>query len=440
LPQAWTALGCVWIIAASLGPDLRVPGIWVLFRPEDLLTVGMSLLGALTVLLGNGRRRNSFVLIRILVLLAGLTLIGWLGLLLSSPGQGEVETGTFGHSRFQEELKEYARFLKYALVAFSFSHLPYRAWRPMFATLITCCLVMVGIQIFQFLAADVINPWIVSVYTDGTPHGSIDYSGDWAKSYHSFRAGSVMVNPNTMGLYLVLPYFLLLGGLAESVRVTRRGLTERHLHVVVIVAVLTGIYLSQSRTVLIALLFGTCVFALRLSHEKRLRLTRWVPGAIGSLSIPLWFFSSSTGRYTIDGVLAGIFNESLNAKVRLTIEAVDQLGIQIIVGAGPAGAKMVDAELGYIVTWYGICGLLLYSGFYFSIYNLIRRSIASRYQQAAWIGIMISFALCAIGNSVLLNNRLFPVFIVLLSVTCSQGATRQVSFRGVSATPQEHPK
>jgi len=430
--RVWIILACLWIVAASLGPDIPLGEGLLKLRPEDTLTVLMSGLALLKLLTGRVRRNTMDVLFRIVLFALGLGIIATLSLLLqtSSGGNVRIEEGTFGFGQQQELLKEIIRFGKYIVVAVAFSQVPRQAWKAVLTVLMASSLIMIGIQVIQYLAAERINPWLADFYASGSPHASWVYSEGWAKEAGQFRAGSVMNNANVFGAYLIAPFFLFAMLFFESLNVTSKEIRRsRFLWLAMSGIVWLGIFLTQSRAALVAILFGAMVSILSIPRSFRPHLNRVSAWVIVGAVITFSMFASTTYRYSIEGLSRGITEESLPIKLGLTFLAVRELGPLIVVGAGPAGAMMVDTELGYLVTWYGLMGLMLYFVFYHSLYRLISGRIQNVYLRSAFRGILAAYLVGAVGNSFLLNNRVFPVFIALLTVACAEIVRREMPFK-----------
>jgi hypothetical protein len=152
----------------------------------------------------------------------------------------------------------------------------------------------------------------------------------------------------------------------------------------------------------------------------RRKISRLIIGAITISIIFSAIFANSTDRYTLEGLARGVMEESFKTKLTLTFDSIHELGDLIVIGAGPAGAERVDNEFGYILTWYGFIGLLTYIIFYAALYTHISQRIKNIYQRAAFRGILSTYLIGSLGATFLLNNRVFPIFIALLSLSCAK--------------------
>lgn len=418
-------LACLWIIAASLGPDIPLSQGLFKWRPDDVLAAAMGGFAVISLLAGRIRWVTMGVSLRVVLFVLGLGLVGSLALSLHSlSGTSSSIEGTFGYSRQQEVLKELIRWGKYVLVAFAFSQVPYRAWRPVLGTLVACCVVMIGVQVGQYISAATINPWLVDFYAGSDPHGSITYSEAWAKDTGDFRTGSVMINANVFGAFLIAPLFLFLMLLLESISATSRDIRRfRWLWQGMSGIVWIGVFLTQSRTALIAGLAGGIVSFACIPRRLQRKVVRVLTWAVVAAVISFAAFARSTNRYSLEGLVGGA-RGSLIQKADLTLAEVKDLGPLILVGAGPAGAGMVDNEFGYVITWYGLIGVSIYLLFYHSLFRLIVRRIQSIYLRAAFKGILAAYLVGSIGSSFVLNNRVFPMFLALLTLACAESVRR----------------
>ena len=411
-------LACLWFFLASFAPDVSLIGP-LKARPEDIVTVLLAGLLLFPIML-SGRIRRTVMGLPFRVMLAGFAfgLIGLFAILVSiMSGMNLPSEGTFGHSLRLEILKEFVRFVKYAVVALAFANVPSRAWKPVLATLAFCCVVIVGIQILQYLGVSGLSEWVKETY-------KIDQLSNWssrgAQNIGSWRSGSVMVQPNVMGAYLILPQLLFLMLFFRSYEsVSHEVKRYRLLWLCLSCTVSVGIFMTQSQTALFATTFGALVGFLYIPRKVRRKLYRNILLIVIVIVVVGSMFGSSMSKFTPKQILRN-FNSSLGTKVHLTSVATEQLGLQIIVGAGPSNGIFVDNEFGYIITWYGIAGLVVYYMFYGALYCFAIRRIANIYVRAAFVGTIAAYIIGAVANSFLLCNRVFPVFIALLTLACTE--------------------
>jgi hypothetical protein len=412
-------LPCLWVVAATFAPDIDVRNGLFRARAEDLVAVAMGLLAVLSLLTGRVRRRTLGVSERLVLCILAFGMLAALSFLVNAAGGTTLSgEGTFGFGREQEAWKELIRWGKYLGVAFAFSQVPPRAWTPVLGTLAACCAITVGIQAVQYVAADTINPWLIDFYA-ADPNGTFTYSFAWAKDASTFRSGSVMINPNVFAAFLIAPLFLFVMLLLESYRTGQSDRRQfRWLWLGMSGIAWLGLFFTQSRTALLATIFGMVVSVFLIPRDHRRKISRVGAWALVAVGVSILVFARTTSRYSVEGIGNGA-SGSLSEKIVLNRTQIQALGPMIIVGAGPGGGRQVDNELGYVVVWYGLIGFLAYLLFYRSLYHMISRRIANVYVRAAFTGILAAYLFGAIGGSFMLNNRVFPVFLALLTLACA---------------------
>jgi hypothetical protein len=416
-------LACLWILSASLAPDVIFFGPFNV-RLEDLLTILLAGLLLCHVLLKGliGKEALGF-LARLFLTFFGLGLLGYVAIMVVfASGSNLPDTGTFGYSLILEVLKEYVRFGKYIVVAFAFVMIPGKAWRPVVATLGFCCTIIVVIQILQYCDVTTVRDWVDTTYNAGLV---AELTGPGARTAGYWKSGSVMIQPNVLGAFLVLPQLLFLMLFFRSIKSLSCG--KCLLHLLVSGIIFIGIFMAQSITALLSVMAGAAVGVFHLGKRSRPNLLRLAVCALAVLTaiyLAFWFSGGMT-KFTEAGFKRGFGEGSLDKKITNTQIGVKELGSKIIIGAGPANAIMTDNEIGYILTWYGLIGLFIYYLFYWSLFRLIIREIRDVYIRSAFIGVLVSYMVGAVGSSFLINNRVFPVFIALLTIALSQGRESQ---------------
>lgn len=412
-------LACMWVTSASVAPDMTSIGP-IRVRPEDIITVFMAI-SLIVQMLFYGIRRESLRLVyRIVLISCGFGLTGILAILIGFlSGISFAEKGAFEFSLVEEILKEYIRFGKYIVVALVFSAVSFRAWKPITSVLVACCFIIIAIQVMQYLGVGGINEWIETTYKYDESRAEISRIG--AKEAGYWKSGSVMVQPNVLGMFFILPQLLFLMMFLSSLD-KRTYLAKRHrlFWLCLSCFVWLGIFMTQSITALLSTIFGLFVASLFIPFRSRLRLySSFFLFLIFIVISMIYVFGSGMTKFTSAGFVRGFGEGSLGIKIGNTMEVIEQLGIQIVVGAGPANSIMVDNEIGYILVWYGIIGMFIFFMFYKSLYRQIKTRIQDVYIQATFLGTLGAYLLGAIGASCFLNNRVFPFFIALLSVACA---------------------
>lgn len=414
------ALACMWVASASIAPDMASFGA-IRVRPEDIITVFMAIMLIVQMVLYGIRKKSLGLTYRIVLISFGFGLMGILALLITYlSGIDFAETGTQEFSLVDTILKEYIRFGKYIVVALVFSVVSFRAWKPIIVVFTVCCVIIIGIQVMQYLNIGGLNEFIETIYK--YDESSMEISQIGAQEAGYWKSGSVMVQPNVLGIFLVLPQLLFMMMFLRSLN-RRIDLAKRNslFWFCMSCFVWFGIFMTQSMTGMFSTIFGLVVASFYIPLRSRLLLHTSLLMFIALIVFAVMLvFGTAMMKFSAAGLERGFGEGSLGKKIGNTLEAIDQLGIQVIVGAGPTNTEiMADNEIGYIIIWYGVIGLLIFVMFYKSLYRLIKARIKDVYIQAAFIGTLWAYLLGAIGASCFINNRVFPVFIALLSIACS---------------------
>ena len=413
-------LACVWVASASVAPDVLSFGP-VRLRFEDLVAAVMALVLFARMVRCGVRRGSLGVVQRVVYISCGFGIMGLLALSITyAGGIPFAETGTQSFRLIDEVLKEYVRFGKYTVVALVFGGITFRGWKPIMAIFVACCIAIVAIQVMQFMGIGGVAGWVENTYNYDASSSEVSQEGAREAGY--WKSGSVMVQPNVLGMFLVLPQLLFVMMFLRS-RDRRTAPPRPHSLFWFFVSCLMwfGIFMTQSLTAAVATIFGLCVASLFIPWPSRIRLYTALLVLLTLIVLAvILVFGGALTKFSSAGVERGLTEGSLGIKIANTMAALDQLGVRVVVGAGPANTLiMADTEIGYITIWYGVIGLCMLLVFYKSLCCLMWVRIKDVYTRAAFLGTVAAFLPGAVGASCFVNNRVFPVFIALLSAACS---------------------
>lgn len=416
-----TALACVWILLAGTAPNVgRLGPISV--RPEDIVVLVM-LWPALVRLVQRGRLRAGAVLAAITLLSCSFGILGLAAVLSTSlSANGLPNTGTFGYDSTWEILKEAIRFAKYIVVIIAFGTVPRQGWKPIRLALATGCMVLVLVQVAQYAGVTILNDWIAATYAVRQADG-VTQLGNATSGHYGWRSGSLMLNPNILGAYLTAPLFVFAMSFAKLVAGSTRPRSREYMGwggVSLVTAL--GVFLTQSRTSVITAVVGLILCGVLTSRLVRLRLAPLIPAiVVGLLAVIVlgWTFRDSMNRmwYTWNPPAGSDVGDSLQIKAHLVLKGIDDLqGREVLFGKGPAMAPPTDSELGYIVTWYGFLGLLVYIAYYCGLLAICLKYIRDPSIRIAVMATLTAYAMGALTNSFLLSNMAYPTFLALFTV------------------------
>jgi len=186
-------------------PDIPYPIIGNL-RPEDFILILLGLFVLDNILLKNGQFPRAGWPVFVMLLM-----FTWLVIISSGINfiLGNVDNSGL-------VIKEFIRFLKYAVVFVVFLWLsPKKAGVP-FRIFLIAAIVVVGIQIMQRYQLFNIDNWLINMYRNYT----FIYS---TQSTH-WRGGATFSNPNVFGNFLLLPFafifstFFVPGGIFYNIK------------------------------------------------------------------------------------------------------------------------------------------------------------------------------------------------------------------------------
>jgi len=414
-----TILACIWLLLACFGWEMKGSSP-VSFRPEDLFLIAMFVPIIIRNLLIADRFWSPGLLLIIIFVYLFLISISALAILLNMLFNVNMALmGTSGYSAGSEMFRELLRGLKYILVVYVFTSLRMNLTATVINMLVICCLGVIFIQVLQYMQVPGLNEAIGLIYGNGEEEFFIGYATDWAKELGSFRAGSVFGNPNVLGVFLTMPFILMLMISIRSLKDTSASVIKKLSLICVTCFLFMGIFLAQSRSSLISCFVGIVASFVSMKRYGLIRTSSIVTGLSGLIVLMALFvilFSGSTNRYT-SKMVDGFGSDSMGTKKELTMDEVGGLkSWQVFVGKGPASSKHLDSELGHLLVWYGILGLVGYYLFYFLLYKEILNNISDGYIGSGMIGVLVAYLIVGIASSAFLNIRIFPVFLAVMSI------------------------
>jgi len=389
-------------------PDISYPIIGNL-RPEDFVLILLGLFVVDNILFKNGRfPRAGWPVFVMLLLFAWLvTVSSGINFLL-----GNVDN-------FGLIIKEFIRFLKYAVVFVVFLWLnPKKAGIP-FRIFLIAAVAVVGIQIMQRYQLFNIDNWLIRTYRN--------YRFIYSTQSTDWRGGSVFSNPNVLGNFLLLPFafifstFFVSGEIFYSIKLKR--LTS--LFLIMIFGL--GILFTQSRTSVIAMFiiifFGTFLYLFKgalYNNRIRDKGTKYISYVI----LFLFFIILVSKYFNLERAFAFISavetDRSLSIKLDLAKYAIrivlDSNPFCLIFGMSP-GAKYIqtDFEYGYLIYWYGLTGILFYGLLVYLQLRIFSKRLGTQ-NGLTGMSIILAFLFYGIGATAFINNRVYPMTLALFAM------------------------
>lgn len=406
--KPYTFLCSIFFALSILMPNISYPIIGNL-RPEDFVLILLGLFVLDNILLKNGQfPKVGWPVFVMLLMFVWLVIVsGGINFLL-----GNVDN-------FRLIIKEFIRFLKYALVFVVFLWLDPKKARIPFRIFLIAAVVVVGIQILQRYQIFGIDNWMTKLYKNST----------WIYSTQStgWRGGSVFSNPNVFGNFLLLPFAFIFSTFFVSGEIFYNIKLKKFTSLILIMIFGLGILFTQSRTsvvtMFIIIFFGTFIYVFKeavYNNRNRGKGTKYI-----SYIILFLFFIILVSRYfNLERAFAFIsatgVGGSLSVKLRMLKEAIG-----VVLGANPLclifgmspGVKYIqtDFEYGYLLYWYGLSGILFYGLLVYSQLRIFSKRLGTQ-SGLTGTSIVLAFIFFGIGATAFINNRVYPITLALFAM------------------------
>jgi len=227
--KLYVFLCSVFFAVSILSPDIPYPIIGNL-RPEDFILILLGLFVLDNILLKNGQfPRAGWPVFVMLLMFAWLVIVsGGINFIL-----GNIDNSGL-------VIKEFIRFVKYAVVFVVFLWLdPKKAAMP-FRIFLIAAVVVVGIQIMQRYQLFYIDNWLIKLYRN--------YKFIYSTQLTHWRGGSTFSNPNVFGNFLLLPFAFIFSTFFVSGEIFYNVKLKKFTSLLLVMIFGLGILFTQSRT------------------------------------------------------------------------------------------------------------------------------------------------------------------------------------------------
>ena len=391
-----------------LMPDIPYPIIGNL-RPEDFILILLGLFVLDNIFLKNGKFPGAgWPVFTMLLMFAWLVIV--------SSGINFI-LGNVSNSGLV--LKEFIRFIKYAVVFVAFLWLdPKKAGVP-FRIFLISAVIVVGIQVLQRYQLFDIDNWLIKTYSN--------YKFIYSTQSAGWRGGSVFSNPNVFGNFLLLPFafifstFFVPGEIFYNIKLNKFS----SLFFIMIFGL--GILFTQSRTSVIAMFiiifFETFLYVFKGAVYKK-RNDRKNSKYIIYTILFLFFIVFLSRFYNLERVFnisrAIKTGGSLSFKLMWAQDAIEVImnsnPLCLLFGMSP-GAKYIqtDFEYGYLLYWYGLTGILFYGLLVYSQLRIFSKKLGT-HNGLTGMSIILAFLFFGIGATAFINNRVYPITLALFAM------------------------
>ncbi|MBF7052528.1 O-antigen ligase family protein [Halomonas sp. KAO] len=188
-------------------------------------------------------------------------------------------------------------------------------------------------------------------------------------------------------------------------------------------------FLSQSRTALIALIFGMGAYYLLFFKGFFILKSATLAFAFSLVIFLVFYLDLSYIYIGIQTALEGN-NNSLNIRFENTFLAIERFMKSPIFGVGPAKSALdttIDSEYALIIQRYGLIGGLIFSTYIVYLLRLSVRNLRSHWGISLFIFTLMS-SLVMITNNIFSGYQLMSL-VVLLNIACVLSERKQESLK-----------
>ncbi len=283
-----------------------------------------------------------------------------------------------------------------------------KVWR-----VLLCIVVLVSI--IQFTKIYDVNSLLISLYGD-----SVQYLNTKADSLSLFRSGSVFVNPNVCATFLCA----FLGMYLNYINYVEEKTASK---VFTFVVLFTGILLTGSRTgIILSLLL------LLLNLIRKFKVKQGGLKYLGLILIPCVVIAVLMLNIDYSGLRGFQFEQGLDNSISIKMDIWQRLltnmnAVNLLFGYSPfnyhSGKLLVDFDFGYLTTYYGICGVLI---FILMIYSILKykSSVNTKLRKGLNLNFLLIFLVFGLTASVYFNLRIFVLCELLFCVSFSNDKGR----------------
>lgn len=272
------------------------------------------------------------------------------------------------------------------------------------------------IGILQYFNALGINQFIAEHYNPEGKHNALI-----SESYISqglIRINTTFYGPNIYSAFLIMPL---------SLSLKKVVIENNRKHLAGVCLIMINLLFTQSRTgIIIALIMIFCFLFYVSFLSKKMNILSFL---IYSLSPFITYFFLNSINIDILQRFQGVFtSQILEASGRGP--AIDQmkdiLFNSFLLGYSPVISNDFpsDNELKIFAHYGGILGVIFYFSLVFILYKKLKYSLISNANKVFLTTLIISIILVGTSNGFIISNRVFPIFIIIYSLTAYSGNTK----------------
>ncbi len=305
------------------------------------------------------------------------------------------------HTEINMIVKEIIRNLIYIIIITITSNLKldwsyyYKNWGILFLLVST-------VLLMQFLHIPIINIILSNFYYESVQLLTSEYN-----SISQFRAGSIFLNPNVLSIYTLMMMSIFL-------------IKKKEINIWMTLILISVLILTGSRT---GFIVGITLLIINFLSIKKIRINlKSIIFLILLVFTIVIFPQTSFGSVLRIFDIRSGFTTSIFIKQQRFFEVIKKsLNIStLFFGLGPFDYReldnlMIDFDYGYIISYYGLIGMLIYTFFILLLIKINKQSMGIIFLiHNSLIIIMLMFSLTA---GFYFDLRIFSIFLVLFFPT-----------------------
>lgn len=284
------------------------------------------------------------------------------------------------------------------------------------------------IGIMQYFNALDINQFISENYNPEGKHNALISESYIAQGL--IRINTTFYGPNIYSAFLIIP-------LAISLKKSVIENQKKHLFGTFLIMI--NLLFTQSRTGIIIALIMIFSFLFYVSFlSKKINILNFL--LYSSIPFIVYYFLSFINIDIVQR-FQGVFTSHIletSGRGPAIDQMKDILSTSFLLGYSPVVSNDFpsDNELKIFAHYGGILGVTFYFFLVFMLYKKLKYSLISNANKVFLTTLIISIILVGTSNGFIISNRIFPIFIVIYTLTAYSGSNFKKQYSRFSNCPQ----
>lgn len=281
---------------------------------------------------------------------------------------------------------------------------------------ISYVLTVIGIMQYSNLLG--VNEFISNHYNPGDSHNAL-ISDDFIQN-GQLRINATFFNPNIYAAFLLIPL---------SLSLNRALLKNKPIYFIGVGMIMVNLVFTQSRTALLSAIIMILLYIAYVTFiMKKIRLNNLI---VYSLSPIIIFYLLNSINIDIINRFHGVFSsEIVNTSGRGPVmnQMKEILTNSPFLGYSPIVTNNIasDNEIKIFIHYDGILGLFFYFVFIYILYRKVKVSLISKENKFFLFTLILNILLIGTTNGFIISNRIFPIFILIYTLTVNSDQNEKV--------------